>query len=396
MGDRPVYQLAVSNFKSEVDDFDTWIELFESAIKLAYNAVDDATLHTHCKNWLSLKLDDEARTIYGNVTEATWAGTKKELKKLLVNPQDKYNWLARGRSIIWDGTESLHALATRVKRCVDKFDADCKKPREYYFRFRLALPPEYRKAIDLACGDDEDECTIDKAKKVALRLHMANADATVTASGTSADRTVVFTGAAMSDDRLKSIEMTLQGISIWKDNMEAKEKNKSESGEKPRGYSSSRERYESRYQDQRSQSRDRGRDSSSERGRRDDRDDRRGRDRYRSFSSDQRVQRRDDSREHNPGNGRPAYEQRYPRPYQDNRDRQYSRDRGDSRGGFNNTDGQYDNRDRRFDSRDRQPDSRDRQPDSWDRRPDSQDRRPDYRDREPDYRDSRTDSRDRH
>ena len=421
MGDRPAYQLAVSNFRSEVDDFDTWLGLFESAVKLAYNTADDATLHTHCKNWLSLKLDDEARTVYGNVVDATWIGIKKELKKLLVNPQDKYNWRARVRSIVWDGTESLHSLATRVKRNVDKYGLEGGKESEYFFRFRLALPPEYRKAIDLACGDDETECTIDNAKKVALRLQMANADAVVTASGTAVDRTVAFTGAAMSDDRLKSIEMTLQGIAIWKDNMEAKEKAKTDSDDKPRGYSSSRERYESRYPDRRSPNRDHGRDSGPDRSRRDSRDDRRGGDRYRSFSNDQRDHRRDDSRDHNSGSNRPYYEQRYSRPYQNGGDGRYSQDRGDSRGrsdrfgsrdrqyenrndrygsrdgGYNNRGRGYGDRNRRYDSRDRRPDSRDRRPDSSDRRPDSRDRRPGYRDSRPNSRDGQTnrDSRDR-
>ena len=65
------------------------------------------------------------------------------LAKLLVNQEDKYNWLARNTPMTWDGKESLHTLATRIQRAVDKFDpTNGDKVKEYYFRFRTAMPAE--------------------------------------------------------------------------------------------------------------------------------------------------------------------------------------------------------------------------------------------------------------
>ena len=124
MGDQAACQLAVGNFRSEVDDFDSWVELLEVSVKLAYSTADDATQNAYCISWLPLKLDDHARTIYANVTVVTWPEIKTELKKLLVDPQEKYKWLARRDSVVWNGIESLHSLATCIKKCVDKFDPE--------------------------------------------------------------------------------------------------------------------------------------------------------------------------------------------------------------------------------------------------------------------------------
>ena len=85
MAERTPYSLAVDNFKSNQDDFETWVELFEAAIKLAYSAADADAIKLHCNTWLPLKLDDEARAIYKNVVAAEWNEKKVELAKLLVN-----------------------------------------------------------------------------------------------------------------------------------------------------------------------------------------------------------------------------------------------------------------------------------------------------------------------
>ena len=377
MADKPAYSLPVSSFRSDQDDFDAWIELFEDAVKVAHPSADAAAIQALNLKWLPLKLDDDARTIYGSKTETTWPEVKKELKKLLVNPEDRYSWHARRNTIVWDGQESLHALATRVKRAVNKFDADNSeegKKREYFVRFRLALPAEYKKAIDMNCGDVATLCTIEEAKKIALKLQMANSEAIASAGGAKADpvpKTVAFHGAAMSDDRLKSLEMAMEGITVRLDKMESKsdkKESKDKEEDRTRGYSSSRERYESRYNrpDRRddSRNRDRGRDNSRdqdrnrERGRdRDNRDRRssrdsrdrqsdRPRDNYRSFSSERRFgsdrdrrdsyDRRRDSRDYDSRNRRPSYERQnnYSRPFNDrndSRDRRSSRDGWDSR-----------------------------------------------------------------
>ena len=170
MAERLVNSIAVERYSADSDDFDSWVEMFEAAIELAHNPADDAKEGLF-KKWLPLKLDEHGRSVLKNCDMTkTWAALKEDLKKLLVNPEDKYSWLARTRVITWDGKESLHSLATRVKRAVDKFDPDGPKEREYFVRFRLALPTEYRKAIDMVCGDDRDKCTIENAKAVALRL----------------------------------------------------------------------------------------------------------------------------------------------------------------------------------------------------------------------------------
>ena len=65
------------------------------------------------------------------------------------------------------------------------------------------MPAEYRKAIDMNCGDDRPTlCTIKKAKTIAIRLQIANAEVAM-----SLGRTVAFTGAAMFDDRLKAVDL---------------------------------------------------------------------------------------------------------------------------------------------------------------------------------------------
>ena len=67
---------------------------------------------------------------------------------------------------MWDGKGSLHALATCIQRAVNNFDPDNpSKDREHFIRFRLSLPLQYGKAIDLNCGDTLTKCTIAEAKR---------------------------------------------------------------------------------------------------------------------------------------------------------------------------------------------------------------------------------------
>ena len=96
MADRPPFSLAVSNFRSSEDNFESWVDLFEAAIKLGYPTADVATLESHCITWLPLKLDDRARIVYRSITAgANWATTKAELKKLLVEDQ-VHDWCISG------------------------------------------------------------------------------------------------------------------------------------------------------------------------------------------------------------------------------------------------------------------------------------------------------------
>ena len=246
MGDRPAHSLAVDRFDSSKDDFAVWIKMFEDAVILAHNVTDMTTLPALCKRWLTLKLDENARSVYANVkpvtpeTPLTWDAIKEQLAQLLINPQEKYNWLSQRSNLKWDGKESFHALATRVKRNVDKFDPNCNKKQEYFFRFRFALPPDYKKAIDLGCRDESQE-TIDEALRIAYRfLNTQNEEA-------AEEKTVAFTGAAMSDDRLKAIELSVQSMSVNVEDLTAKVDKLSRGdlqNEESHGYSSSRKRYD--------------------------------------------------------------------------------------------------------------------------------------------------------
>ena len=322
MADRTPYSLQVSTFSSQHDDIEEWIDLFEKSIKLAYPTADEDARKTYCISWLPLELDSDARTIYRNVSAADWDDIKAELKKLLVNPEDKYNWLARRGTISWDGKESLHSLATRIQRAVDKFDPDNgNKEREYFIRFRWAMPLEYRKAIDMNCGDDRPTlCTIKEAKTIALRLQMANSEAIGTSAISTADKTVAFTGASMSDDRLKSIELLVQGMSVRMENVESKldKQPKSDDGDRRQ---SSRDRDPRRHEgrrDSRGRDGDRGRDGNRFRNSRDSldrRNDRRG-DQYRGFDGEQYA---DQRRQSDSRSRRDSYDRRYTRG--DSRDR---------------------------------------------------------------------------
>ena len=124
---RPAHSLAIKDFDSHKDEFECWINRFESSVALAHNATEAESLKALYSRWLPLKLDDDALSVYSNVTPTvtdtplTWDEIKSQLGSLLINPQDRYTWLARRGMVIWDGKESFHALATRLKRNVDKF-----------------------------------------------------------------------------------------------------------------------------------------------------------------------------------------------------------------------------------------------------------------------------------
>ena len=145
MGDqRGAYALAVEDFDTEKDDFETWVKRFESAVKLAHNIDADAdALNKLCIQWLPLKLGKEALSVYSNVTPTapntplTWEEIKTQLTNLLINPQDKYNWRSRRKRITWDGQENFHALAARVKRTIDRYE-DGPSEADYYHEFRSA------------------------------------------------------------------------------------------------------------------------------------------------------------------------------------------------------------------------------------------------------------------
>ena len=152
-----------------------------------------------CLQWLPLKIDEATYVVYENVKGQTWDEIKAELTTLLEDPQERYDFFANRNPIIWDGKESFHDLASRIKRKVDKFVSDESRPRECFHRFRTALPLEYRQAIDLRCGD---EWEINKAMEIAGRLRIANAKAAAGETGATAAASmeVPLTGAYMEDE----------------------------------------------------------------------------------------------------------------------------------------------------------------------------------------------------
>ena len=158
MVDRPTHAHSLSVDKyNNGEDFDEWANRMEIAVGLAHNVSGDDKKDAReklCLEWLPLKIDDATWAVYKGATKVTWTELKQELTELLTDPQEKYDWFANRNPIVWDGKESFHALASRIKIKVDKHLTEG-KDREYFHRFRGALPIEYRRAIDLGCGDDK-------------------------------------------------------------------------------------------------------------------------------------------------------------------------------------------------------------------------------------------------
>ena len=217
--ERTVTSIPCENFRSGIDDPADWFEIYESALVVATGVTDALRKLFLLKTWLPLKLDARARDVYKNCTKTTWEELKAEFIGLLIDPQEKYRWRAGQNPIVWDGVESFHALASRVRSAVKKHEKPANWEDEFFNKFRGALPHNFRKAIDLGC--DEDELTIDNAKKCALRLQTALADKEK--EGPAVEKSVAFSGAAMSDDRdrdrLKGLEMNFQEMSLQMSNL---------------------------------------------------------------------------------------------------------------------------------------------------------------------------------
>ena len=211
----------IKDFKADTDDFEEWVELFEKAVKLATNVRDEATLHYLYIEWLPLKLDSAALAIHRQATKVRWPELKDELIGLLVDPQEKYKWQAKLTTIKWDGKESFHTLASRVKAAVNKYDKEMPvefKDREYFFRFRAAFKKPMRRFIDMGCPADKRN--IDAAKEVALRYQLTTVDDDDDgADDKDALKSVAFAGANLHADRATGIETALAGITTQFENL---------------------------------------------------------------------------------------------------------------------------------------------------------------------------------
>ena len=215
--ERPTSSIAVDKFRSGVDDFEEYGEILERGIKVATNVRDATELGLLCKDWLPLKLDAPALAVLRQANVAAdWKDLKEELIALLVDPQEKYKWQARLTTIKWDQKESFHALASRVRRAVNKFDKDMPqefKEREYYQRFCDALPKYYRSAIHMGCAPTERN--IENAKELALRAQIACAEPNGESKSVTFEDTG-FAAASMDDpsggDRVSGVERSLAAI----------------------------------------------------------------------------------------------------------------------------------------------------------------------------------------
>ena len=264
-------ELPVEKFRSNHDIFREWIKRMEDGIVLTCNPQSEERKEELCILWLPLMLDDAAHAIWQNVTKKKWEEIKVEMEELLVDPQERYNWKTGYVTVIWDEKESFHELATRVRRCVDLYEPDADKPAQYFYRFRLALPPEFRYAIDTGRGDDQSP-TLEKAKAAAFRFQMAISEMGLTftsqksvsfengmgkplmgpmqAASKDMD-TASFAGATMKEERLSAMERRLEKLTTKVNTMDAElQKLKGEQGSHRHAsyhssYHSSRDRYAS-------------------------------------------------------------------------------------------------------------------------------------------------------
>ena len=204
--DEPTSSIPIDAFNPDIDDFQEWISLFEDAVVLATNVKKEARKKELFKTWLPLVLDERTRIIFRKCEKTEWNELVKELAKLLVDPQEKYEWRAGRLKITWDQTESFHVLAARVTRAINKYE-DEPRPSDFFHHFRNALPVDYQQAIDLGANAE----TLDEAMRVALRFRTAQ-------SGKG--KAPAFTAASMSHDRINDLERALERMSVTLGNVE--------------------------------------------------------------------------------------------------------------------------------------------------------------------------------
>ena len=214
--EKPTARVDIEKYDSSRDDFEKWVDLFESAVGLATGTTGDA-LGKLCIRWLRHKLDEEARGLLDQAEKTEWPELKEELKELLVDPQERYKWQARKIKVKWDGKESLHQLATRVTRLVDKYEkkeTQEHRKMQYFLRFVEAFKGPMRKFIFMGCP--EGSRTIEVAKDVAMRYQLSMIDEE------DGEDTEVFKAGAfgsLQPDRATGIETALAGISTQLENM---------------------------------------------------------------------------------------------------------------------------------------------------------------------------------
>ena len=185
--------------------------MFQDAVVLACNPLSEARKKELWRMWLPYKLDSSTRMIYKNCVKQQWAERMIEFKGLLRSPEEKYRWRAGHSKLVWDGEDSFHVLATKVKRSLDK-NMEAPTQSDYYHAFRNALPENYQESLDW--GQKEE--TLAEAKRLAFKFQsvLTNKPGTDAKRGVVGGKTVGFVGASMSDDRLKALELSVQSLTV--------------------------------------------------------------------------------------------------------------------------------------------------------------------------------------
>jgi hypothetical protein len=84
---------------STTDDFEQWVETFEDNVRIVYNlARGHLDLNNHFFNWISTKLDPDARTVYTQLpanTRADWLLLRAALIEAFSDEHDKLEFLSR-------------------------------------------------------------------------------------------------------------------------------------------------------------------------------------------------------------------------------------------------------------------------------------------------------------
>jgi hypothetical protein len=122
MGDPcPSHSIPVEKFHYGGDeDFDDWIQSFENACIMAIHPESpDAKLRLYLE-WLPLKLDTQALALYRQKTKVDYPDVKAEMRTMLTDPHEAFNWKANTKAFLWDGRTPLHSVAAYIQKKVSK------------------------------------------------------------------------------------------------------------------------------------------------------------------------------------------------------------------------------------------------------------------------------------
>jgi hypothetical protein len=128
----------------------------------------------------------------------------------------------------WDGKETLNTVAANIIRKVnrnEKLLKDQDQIEAYFFRFRMAMPQKYKKAINM--GTTRANKTINEALDIALRLQMSERDE-VPASKMVDFKAAGFEPASMHD-HLKILELEMKSLTTKIEGTQGVKEEKSQS-----------------------------------------------------------------------------------------------------------------------------------------------------------------------